>query len=214
MKNARSRNVLSLLCNLALAALVAYAMSWFYTDIGRGNMAVGGNACYRFFTVDSNILAALCGLVLIPFNIKGIAAGEDRIPKWALTLKYIGTVAVSLTLIVVVVFLGPTQGYALMFDGNCLYLHLINPLLAMVSFCCFETAVPLTKKQMLLGLIPTFVYGTVYLFVVWLFPIWPDFYGFTRGGLWYVSYIAMHVGTLIICLAERAVHNAFCKVKA
>ncbi|MDO4815837.1 MAG: hypothetical protein Q4A83_04440 [Bacillota bacterium] len=218
MKNVKIRNTLSLLMNIATAVLVFISIMWFFgtegSKTGSGNMAFGRTGCFVFFTNDSNILAALCCLVLAPFNIKSIISGRDEIPQWVLLLKFVGTVAVTLTMMVVLLFLGPTQGYGKMFTGVTLELHLICPLLAIISFCFFERGIVLSKKQMLWGLVPTIVYGTVYLIMVVFTEKWPDFYGFNMGGFWYISYIALPAVTCVFALALRALHNKSEKVKA
>ncbi len=217
IKNVRIRNAISLVMNIAMFVLVLISIMWFFgpegSQTGTGNMGVGKTGCFVFFTNDSNILAALCCLVLVPFNIKALKSGRDEIPQWALTLKFIGTVAVSLTMLVVVFFLGPTQGYGKMFSGVCLELHLICPLLAVISFCFLERGLALSKKQTWWGVVPTLIYGTVYLVMVVFTEKWPDFYGFNIGGFWYISYVVLPAVTYVIARGIRALHNKYEKAK-
>jgi len=216
MKNTKTRNILSLALNIITAVLALYSILWFFTEEalneGVGNMSIGGTACFCFFTNDSNILAALCCLVLVPFNIKAIKSGRDEIPQWALVLKFVGTTAVTLTMMVVVLFLGPTQGYGRMFDGVFLPLHLICPLLCIVSFCFFERGLALTKKQTIWGIVPTVIYGTVYLVEVIFTENWIDFYGFNIGGFWYISYVVVPAVSYLFARLIRTVHNKAEKV--
>ncbi|MCQ2354608.1 MAG: hypothetical protein MJ102_05820 [Clostridia bacterium] len=213
MKNARSRNVVSLAMNLSSFVLTLISILWFFRPAGAGagvgNMSSGGTGCFRFFTNDSNILSALISLAVVPFNIKSIISGKDEIPDLIMTLKMIGTAAVTLTMTVVLVFLGPTQGFAKMYSGVCFELHLICPLLAIISFCFFERGLFITKKRLLWVLLPTFIYGTVYLINVVFIQTWKDFYGFNIGGFWYISYFVIHIVTFLIALVLRSVHNAF-----
>lgn len=208
------RNAVSLACNVATAVLVVISVLWFFEVDGVGNMSNGGTGCFDYFTVDSNILAALCGLVLVPFNLKALKSGKDEIPKWALVLKFVGTVAVTLTMLVVILFLGPTQGYGIMYAGVTFDLHLTCPLLCIISFCFLERGIVLSKKQTLWGIVPTLVYGTVYLILVVFVKAWPDFYGFNIGGFWYISYIVLPAVTYIFALGLRALHNKAEKAKA
>lgn len=211
MKAVKIRNTISLILNLLMFALVLISVLWFfrpaYLNGGIGNMTTGGTKCFRFFTNDSNIFAALTALAVVPFNIRSIRSGKDEIPEWVLTLKMVGTAAVTLTMAVVIVFLGPTQGYVRMFSGVCLELHLICPLLAIISFCFFERGMRITKKRLLWTLVPTFIYGTVYLVNVVFTKVWPDFYGFNIGGVWYISYFALPAFTYLLALCLRALHN-------
>ena len=212
MKNARTRNALSLMMNVLNAVLVLISILWFFSAEGAGNMARSGTGCFVYFTNDSNILAALCCLLLVPFNLKALKSGKDEIPQWAMLLKFVGTVAVTLTFMVVVLFLGPTQGYDIMFSGVCLELHLICPLLCIVSFCFLERGACVSKKQSWWGVVPTIIYGTVYLVMVIFLKRWEDFYGFNIGGMWYVSYVALPAVTYVFARLLRALHNKFDKV--
>ena len=214
MKNVKTRNALSLIMNIADFVLIFFSILWFFGPVGSqqgtGNMQVGRTGCFVFFTNDSNILAALCCLIIVPFNIKALKSGKDEIPQWAMLLKFVGTVAVTLTLMVVVLFLGPTQGYGKMFAGVCMPLHLICPLLCIISFCFFEQGFSLSKKQTWWGVVPTIVYGTVYLIMVVFVQGWDDFYGFNIGGYWYVSYCILPAVTYVFARLIRCLHNKAC----
>lgn len=210
MKKIRIQNTVSLFLNALNFALVLISILWFFSGAGStggGNMRTGGTGCFRFFTNDSNILCALVSLAMIPFNIRSIRTGKPSIPRSMTILKYIGTAAVTLTMAVVVVFLGPTQGYGKMYSDVCLELHLICPLLAIISFCFFERTNSLTRRDALFALLPTFLYGTTYLILVVFAGKWPDFYGFNIGGYWPVAYIALHLFTFLLALLLRRFYN-------
>ena len=201
------RRALSILCNALSVVLVIYAVSAFFTVGGEGNMQVRNTHCFIYFTVDSNILAALTSVLMLVYQIKG-----KGIPQWALITKFVGATAVGVTFFTVVFFLGPLMGYKAMFAGNNLYLHMVVPLLEMASFCLWETGRPLSFRESLWGVLPTVVYGTVYLVMVIVIGPekggWFDFYGFNMGGLWYVSYIAMAAATLGLCQLLRFLNRA------
>ena len=175
----------AIILNLLNAVLVAVSIAYYFTGSGAGNMQVGGSRCFVFFTNDSNILSAVTSLILLPFLLK------KRVPRWTAVLKFVGTVSVTVTLLTVVCFLGPTQGYARMFDGVCLYLHLLCPLLSVASVYLPEYEEPLPKASWMFGTLPVVVYGLVYYVMVVVTGRWADFYGFNRGGRWYLSLIAM-----------------------
>lgn len=211
MKNAKRRNMWAAALNILMFLMVTASVLWFFapaeSDAGLGNMSTRGTGCFRFFTNDSNILAALISLVTVPFNIKSARSGKDEIPGWLLTLKMTGTAAVTLTMTVVIFFLGPTQGYVKMFSGVCLPLHLLCPLISIVTFCFLERGRIFTKKRLLWAVVPTVVYGTVYLVCVIFLGEWADFYGFNIGGYWYVSYAIMPAVTYLLALLIGALHN-------
>lgn len=160
-----------------------------------------GLKAFRYFTVLSNVFCALSALAMVIFRADGNGA------PGALLFKYLGTVSVTVTLLTVLFFLGPSMGYKALLSGRDLYLHLIGPLLAIASFCFLE------KREMslgtaLLGLIPVALYGAVYLYRVVYAPEakrWEDFYGFNKGGKWPIAFAAMLAATLVICLLFRRV---------
>ena len=158
-----------------------------------------GKPAFRFFTVLSNVLCALAALCMC------VAPAQD----WAWTLKYIGTAAVTVTMLTVLFFLGPSYGYAALLKGRDLFMHLITPLAALVSFLAFERR-GMTFGFALLGMIPAILYGSWYLYKIKYAPAdrrWDDFYGFNRGGHWPASFAAMMAGTLLICVGLYYLQN-------
>ena len=201
------RRGLSVFMNALSAILVFYAVSLFFTKGGEGNMKVWNHQCFVFFTVDSNLLAALSSLILLAVQLR-----RKSIAQWALTAKFVGTTAVSVTFFTVVLFLGPATSYREMFSGSGLYLHLIVPVLEMASFCLLEHNRPLRFKESLWGVLPTLVYGALYFVMVIVIGQenggWNDFYGFNRGGFWYVSCVVMLIATLGLCQLLRLANRA------
>ena len=191
MKRDKCRLAVSLTANLLTAALVAYAvLSYFWFPDGSG---VVGATCFRYFTIDSNVLCAAFAVLLAVYQFRALRGRE--IPRFAVVCKYVGTVAVCVTFLTVVVFLGPTQGYGKMFAGAGFWLHLVCPLLAMASFCLTEAGEDIWHPALWLGLVPTALYGVLYLTMVIFIGAerggWVDFYGFNIGGLWQISFAAM-----------------------
>ena len=150
----------------------------------------------KYFTVLSNIFCAIAALAMAVCLITG------SVPFWVWLLRYIGTAAVSVTFMTVMVFLGPAAGYRKMFSGADFHLHLVGPITAIVAFCFFERVYPMSFPLSLTGLIPVVIYGTVYLYKVIICPPekrWDDFYGYNSGGHWPLSFVLMVVGTAVIC---------------
>ncbi len=217
MKNAKLRNGISLAMNALVFLMVLCSMIWILISTTGGSGGVtdaeaGERNVFRYFTVDSNILAALTCLLMIPYNIRSIRRGEDAIPQWVLTLKMIGTVAVALTFAVVMLYFLPLVGFGTgLISGANLALHLLCPLLAMISFCFFERGLFVTKTRLLLGIVPSVIYGTVYLINVIFLKTWEDFYFFNVGGFWYLTYLVFPALTYLLALGIRALHNKFDK---
>jgi hypothetical protein len=76
-----------------------------------------GAVAFRYFTVLSNVFCAAAALLMC-FSPSS---------SWAWTLKYIGTAAVTVTMLTVFLFLGPNLGYKRLLTGPDLYMHLVTP---------------------------------------------------------------------------------------
>ena len=165
-----------------------------------------GKLVFRFFTTLSNVLcAAACLLTSLAINAGGI-------PEWIWTLKYMGTAAVTVTMLTVLFFLAPSFGKGalkVLLSGTDLFLHLVTPLLALVSFCVFERR-GMSFCRSLWGMLPVVLYGPLYLYKI-LFALpekrWDDFYGFNRQGKWPAAFACMVLGTFLICMGIRAAQN-------
>ena len=160
-----------------------------------------GLRAFRFFTLLSNVLCAIASLLILLCLSRGI------LPYGVWLLKYIGTAAVSVTFMTVMVFLGPTLGYKDQLKGFGCYLHLSGPLIAVISFCFLERWYPLSFPLSLTGVIPVILYGSVYLYLVVIREKWEDFYGFNKSGKWQLSFVAMVIGALLLCLLLRFLYN-------
>ena len=196
-----------LLAGICIQLIFIFFTVWSVTDmffsVGSGNMQVSRSVIFRYFTVDSNILCAIsCGFS-VWFMIQALRREKGGIPKAVMLFRFAGTSAVTVTMMTVLLFLGILYGYPAMFAGWNLWLHLLGPLLAILSFVWLErdSSVP-EKRDLFLAALPVIVYGGVYLAMVILIGRdrggWPDFYGFNIGGRWYLSYLGMITGTLLI----------------
>lgn len=111
-------------------------------------------------------------------------------------------------------FLSTIYSFKMMISGNCFFLHLITPLLAIIACTVFEADEKMSFKELFSGLIPTVVYGAVYIVMVLILGKesggWEDFYSFNSGILenkWYLSIVIMLLATFLISLALRAINN-------
>ena len=126
-------------------------------------------------------------------------------------MKYVGTSAVSVTMLTVLLFLGPTmggyEGLLKKFPDFCM--HLATPLLAIFSFGFLERR-GMSFKTALLGMLPVALYGAWYLYKTIYAPQdkrWDDFYGFNRGGKWPIAFAAMMLGGFAVCMGLMALQN-------
>ena len=188
----------SAVINEAIVFLTALAMG----DLIRRTPREKQPENYRYFTVLSNLFCALTALILLIFELFG------AMPAWAVTLKYMGTVAVTVTLLTVFLYLLPVsrslEGLLARWPETTM--HLITPALAILSFLCFEKK-GLSAWVIPLGLVFVLLYGWLYLDRVVVAKAWPDIYGFNRNGRWPVMFAVMLTGTFLICLGIRALQN-------
>ena len=207
---AKGRTIAAAAVNVMIVLFTAYGMSLFFTVGGSGNMAVMDVQCFRYFTVDSNLLAALASLLLLIGQIGSLRTG--RAPaRWLAALKHAGTTAVGVTFFTVFCFLGTLYGYRSMIEGVSLYMHLLTPVLAMAGSCLLEPEPPLPFRTVFLGLIPTALYGFVYIPMVVFRKQWQDFYGFNMGGRWILSCVLMAAVTFLISLGLWALRRAIAR---
>lgn len=158
---------------------------------------------FRFFTCQSNVLCAFTALLTAVSQLAG------GIPEWIWILKYIGTSAVSVTMMTVLLFLGPAYSYKELLKGPDFFMHLLTPLLALLSFCVFEKR-GMRFSLALTGLLPVVLYGPLYLYKILYAPEgkrWDDFYGFNKTGKWPAAFAAMLAGTFLICMGIMALQN-------
>ena len=192
--------------NVFIALLTLLLVLGFFRKDGKWKPERGKFAL-RFFTTQSNILVAAASL------LTALAlSSEGTIPRWIWTLKYIGTAAVTVTMLTVFLFLAPSIGKdwaKYLLTGSDIFMHLLTPLLALVSFCVFERQ-GMTFCESLWGLLPVLLYGPLYLYKILFAPPekrWDDFYGFNKQGKWPVAFAAMVAGTFAICMGIMALQN-------
>ena len=167
IREQRIKLLIAAATNLVASVLVALTVGTFFVSGGEGNMTVKGAVCFVFFTVDSNVLAALGGLAAGIAEIVLLCrkqSGEAFLPKWLYIFKFAGACAVTVTFLTVVAFLGPTIGYASMFSGINFFLHFLCPLMFAETAVLFDP-VPKDVKRITLicaGTLPVVIYGAVY----------------------------------------------------
>lgn len=205
----KTKNIISLIINAAIFVTTVFVL--FFTLFFKADPLIKhGYETFKFFTTDSNILSAIAALIVLIFQIRILTGKSKEIPRWAMILKYIGTTAVMVTFTVVMTFLGPLYTYYFVLKGTAFYMHLVGPLLAFVSLWLFEPYYVIPKRVIHLAVIPTAVYGAVYLtevLIIGEFDGWDDFYGFNTGGMWYLSVAMIILGTYILAIVIRLLHN-------
>ncbi len=201
----KKKIILNFILNIVIVLSTLVAVGWYFVaepDI----LGSTGARCLRYFTTDSNLLAAAGSLVMVVLCAKRMKNPAFSIPRWAVVLKFVGTVSVTITLLTVIFFLAPVawmkngiDRFFFFFRGNVFVLHLSTPVLALVSLLCFERGQMRTFRDALWGLVPTVAYSILYFIMVVIVERWTDWYGFTFGGKVYmipISVASMYLVTL------------------
>lgn len=214
-KTNKAKIIAALILNIFIIFTMIYSLFVFFTGIGFGNMAVHGTRCFMFFTIDSNLLMAVASVVSVVCLIKQFKNDQYTFPKAATVFNLIATVGVTITFLVVLCFLGPISGYLPMYSGTNIFMHGLNPLVAMILYMFLQTDNRMTFKNNIFGIVTTIIYGTVYAIMVIFVGVqnggWYDFYHFNIGGLWYVTYIVMQGVALGVSVLLSTVHNKMLK---
>ena len=189
----------SVVCNACIFFITAILVLRVFRKDGKWSAANARNA-FRFFTVQSNAFCALSALCMLLYPAS----------RWAFLFKYTGTAAVTVTMLTVFLFLGPSIGSLTpLLKGNDLFMHLITPLLAIFSFVLFEKR-GLGFAAALLGMLPIVLYGCWYLYKILYAPAekrWEDFYGYNKGGKWPAAFAGMMAGGFAVCMMLMGLQN-------
>lgn len=206
----RKRTLLCIILNslIILSTVIAVgSFFWGYTD----SLGSTGSGCFRYFTIDSNILAAVSSAMLLVFELRRLKDPSLMIPRKGMIFCFSATVAVSITFLTVVIFLAPMaslkggfQAYLRFFERFAFPLHFSSPLLAVILLF-LENGDPFRFRGSLFAMLPTVIYSVIYFIMVVAVKKWEDFYGFTFGGrieLAPASMAAMYFLTFLVILAE------------
>ncbi len=186
IRSNKLRTVLNLL--LAAAAFGAWAQM---VVSGKGTLASSGLSSLKYFTVLSNLLEGFACLYWLWGKGK---RGEH--------LKFVAAVAVSITFLVVISFLGPLYGYPSMFEGPNLWMHLAVPVGAILEQILLSKGT-FSGKDVFLAALPVLIYGAGYLGNILVNGIgeWPDtndWYSFMMWG--YPGAAAIYGGLILVSL--------------
>lgn len=113
----------------------------------------------EYYTEESNILILITSTIFIIYLLL-----NKKIPYYLKLLKYISTICLTVTFLVVILILAPmynfNYGY-LLFRNELLYHHLLCPILSIITFIYFDDIKNYTKLDNLLASLVTLIYGIV-----------------------------------------------------
>lgn len=115
-----------------------------------------------YHTVWSNLLALICAILTLYYLRNGM-----RLPRFLAIMKLASVAMLTMSFLVIALYLGPTKGWVLMFDfGGLIFFHLFVPLLAVIDFLFLAQMDALEFRDVIPTLIPVAIYLTVVLLVL------------------------------------------------
>lgn len=170
----------------------------------------------RYYTQISNFLTLVVSVIFCVCATISLVK-KDNVKKWVVALRYISTLNLTITLVIVLTILIPAIPNSfsqMMLKNSNLYYHFVCPLLSIISFLFFEKGVKLSKNITYLSLLPTVVYGVVCLILNALKVItgpYPFFYVYEFK--WYVLtfyLLSIIVGIYILSVLIYYLFNKKC----
>ena len=179
--------------NLCIFLLEIFAVTWIIIEPGNGVLSGGRFRALRYFTVDSNLLMGLFALWTAIDQRRVLTGKKAEVSAVSYVLALTGTVGVTLTMLVTIFFLVPTMGriygYFSLFEKSNFFMHLVNPVLSIITFLRFEKASNIAFKHTFTATIPLVIYAVYYLREVFthmtdgVIQKGYDWYGFFGFGL-------------------------------
>ena len=155
--------------NLSLFVLEVFAIGWMMSGLSGGVLSARRLATLKYFTVDSNILLGIAALIAAINQRKVLRGEKSGVSLPTLILKLSGTFGGTLTMLVTIFFLGPTlgrtYGFFSLFEKSNFFLHLVNPVLGIVTFLCFERSSRIAFRHTFTAIIPLVLYAVYYVAV-------------------------------------------------
>ncbi len=215
----KTRSIIALIACLSALLLSLYGIVYgliLYTRHGEVPSEL-----FRYFTVDINFLTALSAGMLAPYAVEGIRKKRFSCPRWAAKLYYIGASSISLIMFFAAFVISRTDP-VMAFGGANFYLHIICPVMVMLSFFFIESNYLYTAKDALQCVIPMLIYGVVYFIEVVIIGEanggWPDYYSLTTNAPVAVSaaimfLLAFGIAFLIGRISNRLSKNRLDKLE-
>ena len=161
---------------------------------------------FKWFTIDSNILTALAATMIVPYAVEGMSRKRLTYPKWLQRIHYAGTVCLTLTMAFAVLFISWFDP-VVAFGGANFFLHIISPLMILLSFFMVESGHTLDRIDNLLSIIPVAAYGGLYYYNVILAGNWDDHYHLNEYVPFFVSILILFVLVYLIGWGIRFLYN-------
>ena len=201
----RATKIVSLIFNiLIIAAVVVGTINVFFPFYSSNNPETIVEA-YQAARYPFAWVLCVASLVMVITQIIALAKGKKELPAFPLTLKFVGTVAVWLPLIIDLAYFPILGASVETFVGfitsiDHLIVMIAPAILAFVSFCFLEKARRIRYRFFWVGIIIPLVYGVLVLLLD-LFNVVPSGYEFLRVGAYDADHTVANIITMLICLA-------------
>ena len=169
MKN-RVLSVFGLITNIAIVAMVALCVVSFHVPLFGPNDPTPISV-YLYFTVMSNLFVGLVALIEIPFFCKSIAKRRDQIPTFLYAAKLTAVTTVTITMGTALSWLAIQLGFETIIKGSQLFLHIIIPSLALLSFVIIESQAKIKFRHVFWVVLPVLLYAGFYFSAIFFFDI-------------------------------------------
>ena len=201
----KRHSIIALIAGLIVLICTLMAVFWAISYYDAGML--------MYFTLLSNLLAAIGAAFMIPYAIEGIRKRRFSLPRWVVLFQFSGAICVIITMISTLAIILPTQGVQLAFGRFNLWLHIVTPLSTAILFQTIESNIYIRRKEALLCMIPYFVYMLAYLINVVILKIWDDIYMTMVYVPFYVSLTGMILLGFGITFGLRLIQNYRVKEK-
>lgn len=144
------RKVISLLLK---AVVICFALAGTILSMQKGNDEfMGGATTLMYFTIQSNLAIALICAVGMFFFLSG-----NIIPSWWYTIKYVGTIVITLTGAVFCFVLAPTMPDTAWVPAN-IFTHVIVPISSVIDFFIIGVDSDIKKWKVIYVPLPPLAY--------------------------------------------------------
>lgn len=210
----RTRSILALI-SCAIVTSVAF-LSTVQGALRIVRIDASDETYFMMFTILSNLFILLCDLVVLTYAIDGIRKKRFRLPKWGVLVHFSGTLCLTITMAVTLIFIIPVKGINAVTGVN-FWHHIFNPVasLLMFIFICNERMLKL--NEMVITTIPFFVYAILYGIMVKLVGEekggWKDVYQVFERFSWPIAILLCVVFGFICGGILLLIHNVSTQVR-
>lgn len=156
----------SLYLNIIIVILEIFSLAWMMSGIKliatSDSLTASRLAMFKYFTVDSNFIVGIISAIAIFEEFKILKSKKKDLSNITYILKLLGTTSITLTMLVTIIFLAPTMGLGVVFTDSNLFLHVINPIVCILTFTKYERTRKIKFKHTLTACIPLIIYATYY----------------------------------------------------